>query len=548
MSSGSALAESPGPGHCEALRAAVPWHVCRMGQTGMEANASTGRLSDDRIRIFAPATGQLVGEVSVTPADEVGRAVARARKAQQAWAVLPTEERAQRLLRLRDALTERADELVDILVLECGKPRHEALIHEVTTLLDLATWTTAHAPAALAPENKKLHLMRHRTGEVHRVPRGVVGVISPWNFPLVIPMGTVIEALASGNACVVKPSEVTPLVLLKAKEIYDSTGLPEDLFGVVFGFGPTGQALIEAGIDYCVFTGAVETGRKVAAACGARLVPCTMELGGKAPLLACGDCDIERTARAIVFGGFANSGQVCISVERVYAHESVYAPLVDRVGVLTAELRQGDPSRDYVDLGAITFPRQLEVAERHIEDAMKKGARLVRGGKRLPGPGQFFEATVLADCDHSMTVMREEIFGPIVPFMCVRSEDEAVALANDSTLGLNAYVFTKTRATARRLSERIQAGSVVVNDVLTNYSTTEAPFGGIKQSGFGRVHGEQSLRDLCHEKYVSFDRLPAPSRDPVWFPYTAKSYSWLQHGVRLVFSGGTLTKRIADLF
>jgi acyl-CoA reductase-like NAD-dependent aldehyde dehydrogenase len=531
-----------------------------MGQTVPEPTVSeprtSGRPSTDRaaeriaerIQSYAPATGELIGDVGVTTDEEVRRVVARARRAQQAWAVLPVEERAQRLLRLRDTIAERADELVDILALECGKPRHEALLHEVTTLLDLIGWIAAQAPAVLAPEQKKLHLMKHRTGEVHRVARGVIGVISPWNFPLVIPMGTVIEALVAGNACVVKPSEVTPLVLAKAKEIYDSTGLPEDLFGVVFGAGPTGQALVEAGIDYCVFTGAVETGRKVAAACGARLIPCTMELGGKAPLIACEDCDLERTARAIVFGGFANSGQACISVERVYAHQSVYAPLVSRVGALTGALRQGDPSRDDVDLGAIIFPRQIEVAERHIEDAVKKGARLVRGGKRLPGPGRFFEATVLADCDHSMTVMREEIFGPIVPMMCVQSEDEAVALANDSPLGLNAYVFTKARATARRLSERIQAGSVVVNDVLTNYSTAEAPFGGIKQSGFGRVHGEQSIRDLCHEKYVSFDRIPPPSRDPVWFPYTAKSYAWLQRGVRLVFGGGTLAKRLGDLF
>jgi succinate-semialdehyde dehydrogenase/glutarate-semialdehyde dehydrogenase len=519
-----------------------------MGQIVVEAGGSAGRGSTDRIRSYAPATGVVVGEVAVTSLAEVGRAVSRARRAQQAWAVLPIEERAQRILRLRDALAEHADELVDILALECGKPRHEALVHEVTTLLDLAAWAAAAAPAALAPESKKLHLMKHRTGEVHHVPRGVIGVISPWNFPLVIPMGTVIEGLMAGNACVVKPSEVTPLVLQKAKEIYDSTGLPEDLFGVVYGFAATGQALIEAGIDHCVFTGAVETGRKVAAACGARLIPCTMELGGKAPLLACEDCDVERTARAIVFGGFANSGQVCISVERVYAHERVYAPLVDRVGALTAELRQGDPSRDYVDLGAITFPRQIEIVERHIEDAMKKGARVVRGGKRLPGPGQFFEATVLADCNPSMSVMREEIFGPVVPLMSVKSEDEAVALANDSSLGLNAYVFTRKRATARRLAERIQAGSVLVNDVLTNYCTAEAPFGGIKQSGFGRVHGDQALRDLCQPKYVSFDRVPPPSRDPIWFPYTSKSYVWLQRGVRLLFGGGTLAKRIGDFF
>ena len=504
--------------------------------------------SNDRVRSHAPATGQALGDFAVANAEDVRRVVARARKAQQAWAVLSVEERGQRLLRLRDALAERAEELVDVITRECGKPRHEALLHEVTTLLDLAGGCAAHAARALAPEVKRPHLMKHRTGEVYRVPRGVVGVISPWNFPLVIPMGTVLEALVAGNACVVKPSEVTPLVLLKAKEIYDSTGLPEDLFGVVLGFGATGEALIDAGIDYCVFTGAVATGRKVAAACGARLIPCTMELGGKAPLIACEDCDLDRTAHAIVFGGFANSGQVCTSVERVYAHETVYAPLLRRVTGLVAELRQGDPSREQVDLGAITFPRQIDVARRHIEDALAKGARLACGGHKRPGPGHFFEPTVLADCDHTMTVMRDEIFGPIVSFMRFRTEDEAVALANDSPLGLNAYVFTKGRGTARRLSERIQAGSVVVNDVLSNYATIEAPFGGIKQSGFGRVHGEQALREMCTEKFVSFDRFPPPARDPFWFPYTTRSYAWLERGMRLLFGPGTLAKRLGGMF
>jgi succinate-semialdehyde dehydrogenase/glutarate-semialdehyde dehydrogenase len=519
-----------------------------MDHAGLEPGGAAARPAVDRIRSHAPASGELLGEVPVTPPEEVARVVARARKAQQAWAVLPVEERAQRVLRLRDAISERSDELVDLLALETGKPRHEALMHELTTLLDMTTWAAARAPEILAPEPRKLHLMKHRTGEVHRVPRGVIGVISPWNFPLVIPMATVVEALLTGNACVVKPSEVTPLILAKTKEIYDSTGLPEDLFGVVHGFGAAGQALIDAGIDYCVFTGGVETGRRVAAACGARLVPCTMELGGKAPLVACADCDVERTARAIVFGAFANSGQACISVERVYADERVYSTLVGRVAALTAELRQGDPARDFVDVGAITFPRQIEIAERHIADALSKGARVAQGGKRKAGPGSFFEPTVLADCNHTMTVMREEIFGPIVPFMRFRTEDEAVALANDSALGLNAYVFTKGKATARRLSERIQAGSVVVNDVLSNYVTAEAPFGGIKQSGFGRVHGEGSLRDLCHEKYVSFDRVPPPARDPIWYPYTSRSYAWMQRGVRLLFGTGSLAKRIGDLF
>jgi succinate-semialdehyde dehydrogenase/glutarate-semialdehyde dehydrogenase len=273
-----------------------------------------------------------------------------------------------------------------------------------------------------------------------------------------------------------------------------------------------------------------------------------MELGGKAPLIAWDDCDLERTARAIVFGGFANSGQACVAVERVYAHEAVYARLVARACELATELRQGDPAAGDDDLGAMIFPEQVAVAERHIDDAMKKGARLVCGGKVLPGPGRFFEPTILADCDPTMTVMRDEIFGPVVPFMRVDSESQAVALANDSPLGLNAYVFTKSRATAKRFVDRIEAGSVVVNDVWSNYATAEAPFGGVKQSGFGRVHGEASLIELSHTKYVSFDRVPPPSRDPIWFPYTARGYAWLRKGVGLVFGQGSLAKRISGLF
>jgi succinate-semialdehyde dehydrogenase/glutarate-semialdehyde dehydrogenase len=364
-------------------------------------------------------------------------------------------------------------------------------------------------------------------------------------------MGTVVVALLAGNACVVKPSELTPLSLLLAKKTYDSTGLPEDLFGVVVGGGATGKSLVDAGIDYCVFTGGVATGREVAAACGARLIPCTMELGGKAPLIACEDCDLERTARAIVMGGFANSGQACVAVERVYAHEQVYEPLLTRVRELVGELRQGDPSREYVDIGAVLSSRQLDVVGRQLDDALSRGARLVCGGSRPEAPGlqggRFFEPTVLADCSHVMAVMREESFGPVVPFMPVGSDDEAVALANDSHLGLNAYVFTRDRGRARNIADRLEAGSVVINDVLSNYAAIEAPFGGVKNSGFGRVHGAEALRELSHRKHVSFDRVPPPARDLVWYPYTARSFRWLQRGVRLLFGGGGWARKIGEL-
>jgi succinate-semialdehyde dehydrogenase/glutarate-semialdehyde dehydrogenase len=512
---------------------------------GKPEGASVART----IKSYAPATGELLGEVRISTKDEVRAAVGRARKAQVAWRVLPIEERCERLYRLRDALVERAEEIVDVISRECGKPRHDCLSHEVMVTVDLLTYYCKNAPRILAPRDVGLHLLKHKKSTIRYAPRGVVGVISPWNFPFVIPMGDAVAALVAGNAVVVKPSEITPLSIQKAKEIFDATGLPEDLLSVVYGTGDTGQALIEGGIQKLVFTGGVETGKRVAAACGANLVPCVMELGGKAPLIACADCDVERTARAIVFGGFVNSGQGCIAVERVYAHADVHDKLVARVRDITATLRQGDPQgTETVDIGAIIFSKQIEIAEKHIKDAVAKGAHVVSGGKKRIGTGQFFEPTVLRDCDHTMTVMTEEIFGPIVPIQKVASEDEAVRLANDSRLGLNAYVFTKNREKGQQLAQRIEAGSVVVNDVLVNYAAAEAPFGGIKQSGFGRVHGDDALRDMCDPHHVLSSRVPEPSSDPLWFPYSSKGYRWQMRMLKALFSRGSIVKRIGKLF
>jgi succinate-semialdehyde dehydrogenase/glutarate-semialdehyde dehydrogenase len=409
------------------------------------------------------------------------------------------------------------------------------------------TWYARHAPKALAPREIELHLLKHRKSVVAYQPRGVVGVISPWNFPLLIPIGDAFSALVTGSSVVVKPSELTPLIALEAKAIWDATGLPQDLLQVLPGTAETGTALIEAGIDELLFTGGVAGGRRVASACGAHLIPCVLELGGKAPLIVADDVDVERAARAIVFGGFANSGQICISVERVYAHKNVYERVVDRVTELTLRLRQGDPTTGNVDVGAMVMPRQMDVVERLIADALDKGASLKIGGKRVRGPGSFFEPTVLADCNHEMAVMREEIFGPVVPFMRVESDEQAIALANDSDLGLNAYVFARDGDRARGIAERVQAGSVVVNDVLINYACPEAPFGGIKQSGYGRVHGEEALRALCTVKHLSFDRIRPPSKDPLWFPYTDKGYRWAMRGLRALYSGGSLLSRVREL-
>jgi succinate-semialdehyde dehydrogenase/glutarate-semialdehyde dehydrogenase len=409
----------------------------------------------------------------------------------------------------------------------------------VLVVADLISYYAKEGPRLLAPEKRALRVFRYRTSEVRYDPRGVVAVIGPWNFPLQLPLRDAVAAWLAGNAVVIKPSEVTPLSLLAAKEIWDETKLPVDLFGVVTGYGPTGAALIDAGVDFVAFTGSVETGKRVAAACGERLIPCLMELGGKAPLLVCEDADLERAAQAIVLGGFANSGQVCISVERVYAHRSVYDRLVERVVALTLDLEQGDPAERHVDVGPMTFPRQLEIVEAHVADALAKGARLRSGGRRGSAGDQFYEPTVLVDCHPECTVMTEEIFGPIVPIMPVDSDREAVQLANDSPLGLNAYVFTEKSSRARALADQLQAGNVMVNDVLINAAMPEAPFGGIKQSGFGRAMGPEGLRAMCHVRHLSFERVKPPARHPLAHPYTEDKYRWILRGVQSLYDGGS---------
>lgn len=502
---------------------------------GSAASNISAKPADARITSINPATGAPLGEVPDQAAPEVRAAVEAARAAQPAWGALSIEERCRRVARFAEVLMARADEVIDLLVREGGKTRLEALGMEVVVVADLVRYFARHAPAILAPEPIPLHLMKHRASYLHFVPRGVIGVIAPWNFPFAIPIGEVMMALIAGSGVVLKPSEVTPLVALKARELYLAAELPPDLFQVVTGRGAAGAALIDAGIDQCVFTGSVATGKKVAAACGERLIPCTLELGGKAPAVVCADADLERAARAIVWGGFANAGQVCASVERVYAVDAIHDALVARVTELARGLRQGDASAGAeVDVGAMAWDRQVANVERLVAAAVADGARIEAGGARVPGPGLFFQPTVLSGCRQDMAVMREEIFGPVIPIMRVADEDTAVQLANNSHLGLLAYVFTRDRERGKRLAERIAAGTVMVNDVLATYACPETPWGGVKQSGLGRTHSAQGLRDLCEIRHVNHDRLAVP-REVWWYPYRDSTYRALLRGARLLF-------------
>jgi len=504
---------------------------------GSAASSASPSLAGGRIVSINPATGVPLGDVPEQGADEVRAAVARARAAQRAWGALPLPDRCRRVAQLADVLMDRAEDLIELIVKEGGKTRVEALNTEVMVVADLIRYFTKRAPRLLAPQPIPLHMFRHRASYVHYVPRGVVGVIAPWNFPFSIPMGEVVMALIAGNGVVLKPSEITPLIGLEARNLCVAAGLPEDLFQVVTGRGPTGAALIDAGIDYCIFTGSVATGKKVAAACGERLIPCTLELGGKAPAIVCKDADLDRTARAIVWGGFANSGQICCSVERVYAVGEVHDALVAKITAHARDLRQGDASNatpGEIDVGAMTWDRQVDTVEKLVASAVAAGATVAVGGKRGPAPGQFFQPTVLTGCSQDMDVMRKEIFGPVVPIMRVASEEDAIELANDSRLGLVAYVFSRDTARARRIAERVEAGTVMINDVLETFGCPETPWGGVKTSGIGRTHSAIGLRDLCELRHVNYDRVRL-SRELWWYPYRQGTYDLMLRASKLLF-------------
>jgi succinate-semialdehyde dehydrogenase/glutarate-semialdehyde dehydrogenase len=360
---------------------------------------------------------------------------------------------------------------------------------EVYSCCDSISYYAKRAPRFLAPEKRRIHGLMgfmKRLRVVYK-PLGVVGLITPWNGPVVLAVNPLVQALLAGNAVVHKPSEVTPFSALVVKKFTEAAGFPADLYQVLQGDGSTGAALIESGVDKVSFTGSVATGRKVAEACGRRLIPCTLELGGKDPMIVCADADLERAARGAVWGAFTNAGQVCMSTERVYVVEPVAQAFIERVVELTRELRQGPESEGEVDVGAITSPGQLEIIEQHVADALAKGAKVLTGGRRNPAfEGFFFEPTVLVDVNHDMAIMRDETFGPCLPIQVVKDEEAALELANQSCYGLQASVWTRDSWKGKRLANRIAAGGVVVDDCIVTYGITESPFGGVKQSGIGR--------------------------------------------------------------
>jgi acyl-CoA reductase-like NAD-dependent aldehyde dehydrogenase len=483
----------------------------------MEANGASAAA--DSIEVHNPATGALIKTIPVDSPEAVAATVRRVRANQPEWEAMGIEGRYHWLGKLRDWLLDNEERVLDTMQAETGKVRADAS-NEPAYLADLINFYGTNAARFIGEESVRPHtpLLAAKKLRIQYRPHQVVGIISPWNFPLILSLGDAIPALQAGAAVVVKPSEFTPLGLAEVVEAWKREIGGPDVFDCAQGVGETGGALVDE-VDFIQFTGSDRTGRKVMARAAETLTPVSLELGGKDPMIVLADADLDRAANAAAWGGMMNSGQICMSVERIYVEEPVFDRFVNKLTAEVGRLRQGaDDARDPKDVGAMTSPNQTAIVEDHVNDALASGARALTGGKRVEGPGDYFEPTVLVDVDHSMKVMRDETFGPVVGVMKVRDAEEAVQLANDSRYGLSGSVFGE-RERAERVARRVECGAINVNDVLVNYFAAGVPMGGWKQSGIGLRHGEPGIKKYCRSESLVITRFGG-KREPTWYPYT----------------------------
>ena len=476
------------------------------------------------IESINPATQEINARFESTPLSQLPTIFENARRAQREWAARPLRDRCAAIKNLRDAIFTRRDQIADVISREAGKPRVEAIFAEVLLALDTADSLAKRAPTWLKPEKVPHHnlAMKAKSGWLEFSPLGVVAIVSPWNYPFSIPMALVIPALAAGNAVIVKPSELTPWSASLIAELAVDAKFPSGLVQILQGRGDLGAAIIESGPAKVFFTGSVATGRQIAETCARKLIPSVLELGGKDAMLVLADADLEIASSAAVWGGFMNCGETCISVERIY----VEAPIANAFTKLCVEkakkLRVGPASDPDAEIGPMIRLRQLEKVEQQLAEAASRGATILIGGNRRPDLGpNFLEPAVVANVDHSMDLMREETFGPVIAIQTVHNADEAVALANDSRFALSASLWTCNAKRGREIASRLNAGAVMINDVASYYGIAEAPHGGRADSGWGRSHSRLGLLEMVQVKYVDQDRLPRIPKS-WWFGYTAE--------------------------
>ena len=512
----------------------------------------------DELVSYDPATGAEVGRVKQTSAKEVAEAVARSREVFHLWKKTSFADRKALVMKAREVILAEMDEIAHLISAESGKPFGEAISMEIAPVLDLMQYFARKAEKLLKPKSISigLYALLGRSSKIVYHPLGVVGIIPAWNYPFSIPLGEAVMALMAGNTVVIKPSELTPLVGLKIGEIFARAGAPDGLVQVVTGDGRTGAALVEAAPDKIMFTGSVATGKKIAEAAAKNLTSVVLELGGKDPMIVFEDANLELAAGAAVWGAFCNSGQSCSSVERLYVHEKVADVLTRKIVEKTKALKQGIGDAEDISIGAMSSERQTAIVEDHVEDFRASGARIEIGGTRNRDlEGLFYEPTVITNAHNDMRGMREETFGPTLPIATFRTEEEAIKLANDSEFGLTASVWTRDYAKGKRVAEKIEAGSVCVNEVLYTHGIGQTPWGGFKNSGRGRTHGREGLMELVQPQHIHVNRV-ALLPDAWWLPYSPIAVQTFRGFARYFASGSIfqtakllpqLWKRIREL-
>jgi acyl-CoA reductase-like NAD-dependent aldehyde dehydrogenase len=492
------------------------------------------------IPVENPATGEIIATVPDLSPEQVAELAARGRAAQPEWEAYGFDGRARVMLRAQKWLMDNAERVIATIVSETGKTFEDAEFAEIGYAGNAFGFWAKYGPEYLADERiKSAQVLVKGKKIISRYrPLGLIGVIGPWNYPLTNSFGDCIPALMAGNSVILKPSEITPLTSLLLAEGLRECGLPENVFQVATGRGETGAALVEH-VDMIMFTGSTKTGRKVAETAARRLIPASLELGGKDPMIVLSDADLERAANFATYYSMQNAGQTCISIERVYVEEPVYDEFVAKVSEKVRELRVGKPDGPgSVEVGAITFPPQLETIKDHVADAVQKGARILTGGNQTPGAGRFFEPTVLVDVDHTMKCMTEETFGPTLPIMKVSDADEAVRLANDSPYGLGASVFSRDTARGEAVARRVEAGAANVNDAMINYTVLELPMGGAKASGLGSRHGAGGIRKYTSQQAIVVTPKLAMKKELFMYPYKSRTSRLLAGVFKFMYGRG----------
>jgi len=500
--------------------------------------AATSNPNAKYVESIDPATGETIARFESTPLSEIPAIFKRAREAQREWAARPLGERCAMLTKLRDVIFENREEVIRTITREAGKPRTEAIFAELLLALDTADFLSRRAERWLRPERVPHHnlAMKAKSGRLAFEPHGVVAIIAPWNYPFSIPMTEMIAAVVAGNAALLKPSELTPWCGWLARELFRRAEFPTGLVQVVQGAGAVGAALVEAGPDKVFFTGSVATGQRIAEACGRKLMPSVLELGGKDAMIVLGDADLEVASSAAVWGGFMNCGQTCISVERIYVEQAVAEQFTQLCVEKTKKLRVGPATDPDMEVGPMIRERQLESVEAQLRDAAARGAQILAGGKRIPELGSnFFEPTVVTKVDPEMKLMREETFGPVIAIDRVASVEQAIERANDSPFALSASVWTGDAKRGKEVASRLRAGSVMVNDVASYYGICEAPHGGRGASGWGRTHSRLGLLEMVQVKYVDVDRLPRVAKS-WWYGYTQELALGAERLVEFLFA------------